>query len=355
MILFLCIFLDTSYAQENQPPSLNIGDLAPQLRVREWIKGTPVQRFESGHVYVLEFWATWCGPCIEAMPHLSRLARKYKNHVTIIGIDTREKKTTSIQKVKAFVDSMGRKMDIYVAAEDSSFMHAGWIEAVGERAIPVTFVLNAAGRLAWIGHPSELDKVLPAIVNNIWDIKVALADRNLKIRLQKEDRAASEILNNYAGKYYGDFYGDPDSALIVINEIISKEPKLKFAPAIAYHTMLALLKTNLHEGYEYGKIAIVTSTYEDPACNSIIRAIDATSDRFAPPAEIYRLGADAYQQLVNLYPQNMKTAKTYLKMAEWYLRGKDKLKAKQSMRQALKMTKCKKDYWSGFINTPSVQ
>ncbi len=44
-----------TYAQNDEVPSLNIGDQAPPLHVREWIKGTPIQKFEKGTVYVVEF------------------------------------------------------------------------------------------------------------------------------------------------------------------------------------------------------------------------------------------------------------------------------------------------------------
>src|SRR5438874_477646 len=181
LLLLLCIIAVTTHAQNDQSPSLNIGDPAPALRVREWIKGTPVQRFEKGTVYVVEFWATWCKPCKAAMPHLSALAGEYKDRVTILGIDIYEQKTTSPEKVKAFVDSMGQRMDYHVAAEDSNFMVAGWLDASGEQimGIPRTFVVNAEGRLAWIGHPKDLGEVLRKIVNNDWDIKEALAKRNL--------------------------------------------------------------------------------------------------------------------------------------------------------------------------------
>lgn len=175
LLLLFCIITVTIHAQDKQSPSLKIGDPAPPLRVREWIKGTPVQSFEKGHVYVVEFWATWCKPCIEAMPHLSELAREYKDKVTIIGIDIKELKTTPIEKVRAFVDRMGHRMDYHVAADDNNFMGAGWLKASGEEVngIPRTFVVNAEGRLAWIGHPEDLAEVLHKVVNNTWDIKQA--------------------------------------------------------------------------------------------------------------------------------------------------------------------------------------
>lgn len=86
-----------------------------------------IQTFEKGKVYVVEFWATWCKPCIAAMPHLSALARKYKDKVAVLGIDIYEKNTTSIEKVKAFVDSMGDRMGYHVAIDKNKFMETSWL------------------------------------------------------------------------------------------------------------------------------------------------------------------------------------------------------------------------------------
>src|SRR5664279_4900575 len=199
LLLLLCIIAVTTHAQIGQSPSLNIGDPAPPLRVRVWLKGSPVQRFEKGNVYVLEFWATWCKPCIAAMPHLSALAVEYKDRVTIVGVDIYEKKTTSLEKVKAFVDSMGHRMDYHVAAEDSNLMVVDWFDASGEQGIPKSFVVNAEGRLAWIGNPKGLDEVLPKIVNNDWDIKIALSKRNLNRHLEMLDDSLNYELNKYEG------------------------------------------------------------------------------------------------------------------------------------------------------------
>src|SRR5690242_18303913 len=152
LLLFLTITV-TLHAQDVPFASLNIEDPAPPLRVSEWIKGTPVQQFEKGRVYVIEFWATWCRPCLASMPDLSVLAREYKEKVTVIAIDIHEYKVQPVKsnkKVKAFVDSMGNRMDFNVALEDSNFTVADWIEATGEQnnGIPKTFVIDENGRLA---------------------------------------------------------------------------------------------------------------------------------------------------------------------------------------------------------------
>src|SRR5688500_17551275 len=89
-------------------PTLKVGDPAPKLDVLAWLKGEPVENFKPGHVYVIDFWATWCVPCIQAMPHLSDLQKKYAGKLTVIGVSAREMdKSTSapdVEAVRKFVE-----------------------------------------------------------------------------------------------------------------------------------------------------------------------------------------------------------------------------------------------------------
>ena len=133
-ILVLLSFISlSSTAQDTLPATVTIGDPAPPLKMQAWLKGTPVPQFEKGRIYVIEFWATWCVPCRAEMPYLSALANRYRSNVTIIGVDVYEMKKTTMQKVQAFVDSMGKNMDYTVAAGDTNFMVRNWLEATGEK------------------------------------------------------------------------------------------------------------------------------------------------------------------------------------------------------------------------------
>lgn len=351
LLLLFCSIAVTTQAQEAQSPSLNIGDPAPPLRVRGWLKGTPVERFEKGQVYVLEFWATWCRPCIAAMPHLSDLAREYKGKATFIGVDVFEwklKSPKSISQIKAFVDSMGQRMDCPVAIEDSSYTVADWMEAAGEQGIPATFVVNGEGRLAWIGHPTELDKVLPKIVNQTWDVKEALAERNEYRRLVELEDSFRDQLNGYVGdpnKRHD--LGEPDSALLLINKIVNKEPKLKFAPSIAFHTFSSLLKLDPKKAYEYGKQMLMTPSYRGTDYYNITYPIEWYAEKtnlLTLPAEIYELGAEAYQAKIdNDSPSSAKLTQIYMKMTDWYWRGKNKDKAIQAAQKTIAAMESEKD------------
>ncbi len=349
LIILFCIASIPAYTQNDQPPALNMGDPAPSLQVSAWLKGTPVLQFEKGRVYVVEFWATWCKPCKAAMPHLSNLAREYRNSVSFIGIDIYENKTTTLKKVKAFVDSMDKQMDYLVAVDDSNKMMAGWLEAFDEKdnGIPRTFVVNAEGKLAWIGHPKDLPKVLPKIVINTWDIKEALATRNLNRRLAYLDREASYDLSIFLpDPLKPNDPGQPDSALLIIKEIVRKEPKLEYAPLIAAYTFSSLLKTNFRKAYRYGKILMVTATYDEPAYGSIYYEIGLDSNKLKLPAEIYGLGAEAYQAEIDhlTYPEIANTPKLYHKMSVFYWHANDLSKAIEAEQKAIDILKSKKDF-----------
>ena len=85
------------------------------MAVSSWVKGDKVEEFEPGKTYVVEFWATWCGPCRASIPHLTELAQKYKDKdVRFIGVDVWERDTSL---VKPFVEEMGDKMDYSVALD----------------------------------------------------------------------------------------------------------------------------------------------------------------------------------------------------------------------------------------------
>jgi hypothetical protein len=285
------------------------------------------------------------------MPHLSALAREYNDKVTIVGIDIYEKKTTSMEKVKAFVDSMGHKMDYNVAVEDINFMETGWIDASGEKdnGIPRTFVVNGEGKLAWIGHPKELDKVLPQIVNNSWDINIALAKRNFNHYLTNlDDSLYYEVVPYFEDNRYEPIRpGKPDSVLSIINRMIDREPALKYAPRTANNIFSSLLKLNsFEEACKYGKIAMITPTYDEPPYGFIIGNIEWYSDKLNLPIEIYQLCAEAYQAKIDQipYPELVNMPRLYNKMAAWYWHVCNKSKAIDAQQKAIEVLKSRKDF-----------
>lgn len=167
---------------------LSPGSSAPKLDVKTWVKGNPAKQFKPGQVYVVEFWATWCGPCIETIPHLTQLAKKF-DKVHFMGISILE--DNDDKRVQTFVESMGSKMDYSVGySGNKTGMAKSWLEPSRQTGIPTAFIVKD-NKILWIGHPIALEGPLAKVLANkfdtqkerdIFDKAIAAQEANQKLR-----------------------------------------------------------------------------------------------------------------------------------------------------------------------------
>lgn len=154
-------------AVATQAQTIGPGSKAPALAVKAWFKGKPVPKLESGKIYVVEFWATWCGPCIESIPHITSIAQK-NTDVTFVGVSILEpNEGGAIQK---FVDNMGDKMNYNVGwGGNQDGMSKTWFSAASQNGIPTAFIVKDQV-IQWVGHPMRLEKPLQEIKANTFDL-----------------------------------------------------------------------------------------------------------------------------------------------------------------------------------------
>lgn len=173
--------LTASAGDEQAGTTLTIGDPAPDIDIAHWIKGvevdsktgfTPLTSFEEGRVYVLEFWATWCGPCRASMPHLSKLQEKYQDYATIIGVSDEPLATVVpflFEKDK-YDDTVNNDRTRYTLCTDpDESVKQDYFRAAGQRGIPTAFIIGKDQKVEWIGHPMYMDEPLDAVIFDTWD------------------------------------------------------------------------------------------------------------------------------------------------------------------------------------------
>ena len=163
-------------------PTLMPGDDAPALAVKHWVKGAPISEFEEGTAYLVDFWATWCGPCIASIPKLTELQAKYAgDNFTLLAVSVWERPTGDalMEHVTNFVDKRGDQMGYTIAIDDGRTMAEAWIQAAGQQGIPTAMIVDRAGKIAWIGYGTDpaMSGVLDSVINDEWDVAEARETR----------------------------------------------------------------------------------------------------------------------------------------------------------------------------------
>lgn len=128
-----------------------IGAVPPEIDAAGWynhLGPAPTLASLKGQTVLIEFWATWCPPCVAAWPHLQELHDEYESKgLVILGLSDE-----TADKVGAFVDEKG-----YTARIAHGSTAKG---KYGVSGIPATFLVGPDGKLLWSGHPTELNNSL---------------------------------------------------------------------------------------------------------------------------------------------------------------------------------------------------
>ncbi len=140
--LFLSALFALTLATGVAADSAFVGKPLPEIKV-VYLGAKPEL---AGKPILLEFWATWCPPCRESIPHLNGFYKKYKDKgLMIVGVTDEDAAT---------VNKFTQKVPIeYFAATDKGGNLSKQFNING---IPHAFLVNKEGKIVWEGHPMQL-------------------------------------------------------------------------------------------------------------------------------------------------------------------------------------------------------
>ncbi|MDB6077212.1 MAG: Redoxin domain protein [Akkermansiaceae bacterium] len=167
------------------------------LQKAEWVQGEAATTWEPGKLYVLECWATWCGPCIASIPHIDALHDKYAGQgLKVIGVNVYE---DGKDQVAEFVKKKGDGMSypVVYTGKGSEFENA-WMRS-GNMSLPIPQVhLVKDGKLlARVNAAALTDEVVEGILKG-GDAQEAVLKEMKEAQLKKmqeaKARAATAIV-----------------------------------------------------------------------------------------------------------------------------------------------------------------
>jgi len=187
--LLLGFFPSFSPAQDSNQPIIRFvrnPDPAPDFKLTG-LDGKPVTLADShGKVILLNFWATWCGPCRAEIPDLVELQNKYKDRLQILGLVVDEDDQDAI---KEFAEKFGINYPVAIAGNDIRFQYGGIA------ALPTSFVLDAEGRIVQkhegLRDPLLYETEIRSLLGlPIGSVKVETFEDTGQIFLKNADRAS---------------------------------------------------------------------------------------------------------------------------------------------------------------------
>jgi thiol-disulfide isomerase/thioredoxin len=160
-------------------------DAAPDFQV-DGIDGRPLSLAgERGKVVLLNFWATWCGPCRAEIPDLIELQKKYDQQLQIIGLAVDEDDAAVVKQVVA---QTGINYPVAMSPPETRMQYGGIA------ALPTSFVLDTQGRVVQkhegLRDPALYETEIRALLGLPIDARVETFEDTGQIFLAHADRAS---------------------------------------------------------------------------------------------------------------------------------------------------------------------
>ena len=154
---FALLLALTADASAMPPVKIKPGDMAPQF-VRGDLQGHPFDlKARRGKVVLIDFWASWCAPCILAIPHLSQMQKKYgARGLQVVGVSMDD----SVNTTRETMQKIAFNYPVIMGDAKLGNLYGGVL------GLPLQFLVGADGKILAMRSgefpPNALDKEIAA-------------------------------------------------------------------------------------------------------------------------------------------------------------------------------------------------
>jgi len=215
-LFFVCLF---NCFRSNCQELVLLEQDAPKITITNWIKNIPDDKTLVDKYIVLEFWATWCVPCLKNVPHINSLQETFRDQKDLYFLSITNEEPIKVRKLLERINFT----TIVVTDESNQTQVSYGNGATGITRLPLTVLIDKKGIVKWIGSPEQLDEKL---------LMEFLNDKSLtnKKELTKYDKSIKKQIiesqnKNFFEKYLSLAANDTINYFFEIKESNSSTPK----------------------------------------------------------------------------------------------------------------------------------
>ena len=150
LTLLLCLFAGTLSAQPI------VDQYAPRVELSGYSSSRATEAEDAGKYLLVEFWATWCVPCIQELPHLEDIARSYGDRLQVLSLT---------EQTDATVNEWLATQSVTFPGNIGHDYYGQTLFRYDVTSLPATFLIAPDGDLVWKGRPDQLtDAKLDALL-----------------------------------------------------------------------------------------------------------------------------------------------------------------------------------------------
>ena len=260
---------------ERPPFDLIIGDPGPDIHADEWLTGEATT-LEREKVYLIHFWASWSAPSLLEFARMSALQQKYRDKgLVVLGFTREDDRGNRLFAVKEVVKAHLEEIDYRLIWDEKGVTFENYMTASGHPRIPMSYLVDQKGRIAFLGHPGGIDETLDAVMEGKFDIDAAAHkyahDLNQTLRKRELELELREALEN----------GKLGDALLALDKLIELGPKFRHFAVNKFQLLMREMR-DPEGAYAWALLAAETCLAEDSyALNTLAYGIVVRND-FSP-------------------------------------------------------------------------